>query len=205
MKYLYKNGIASVVCRIKLLDTSSTTGGGKTGLDHTSAGLRIAAIADNEAATTAYTSAGSTVETITTLGTFAAPTATKCRFKEVDATSHPGLYEIQLADARWAVSGARSVIVTVQATGAAPVDAEVQLQGVVLGSDGLDGIAITAPAGVASTFREMVVQTWRRYFKKADRDTGAGTLKTYADDGSTVLTTQTISDVGDTQTVGSAS
>jgi hypothetical protein len=116
-----------VILRVKLLDTTSTTGGGKTGLTSTSSGLIISTIADVEATATAYTAAGSTIESITTLGTFAAPTATKCRFKEVDSTNHKGLYEIQIADARWAVSNARSVIVSIQCTGAAEVDAEVQL------------------------------------------------------------------------------
>jgi predicted DNA-binding ArsR family transcriptional regulator len=75
--------------------------------------LRISTICDNEATATAYTVAGSTIETITTLGTYAAPTATKCRFKEVDATNHPGVYEIQLAAARVAVSGAKELIISV--------------------------------------------------------------------------------------------
>lgn len=128
MKLSYKNGVVSVILRVKVMDSTSSTGGAKTGLTSASSGLIISTIADNEATATAYTVAGSTIESITTLGTFAAPTATKCRFKEVDATNHPGLYEIQIADARWAVSSARSVIVTVSgATGAAQVDAEIQL------------------------------------------------------------------------------
>lgn len=128
MKLAYKNGVTSVVLRVKIMDSTSTTGGAKTGLTNASAGLIISTIADNEATATAYTAAGSTIDSITTLGTFAAPTAGHCRFKEVDATNHPGVYEIQIADARWAVSGARSVIITVSgATGAAQVDAEVQL------------------------------------------------------------------------------
>jgi hypothetical protein len=126
-KVIYKNGVASVILRVLLLDNTSTTGAGKTGLTFSSGGLIISTIADNEATATTYTAAGSTTETITTLGTFAAPTATKCRFKEVDATNHPGLYEIQIADARWAVASARSIIVSVQATGVVPVFAEVQL------------------------------------------------------------------------------
>ena len=128
-KVNFKNGRTSVILRVKILDSTSTTGAAKTGLTSASSGLIISTIADLEATATAYTAAGSTIETITTLGTFAAPTATKCRFKEVDATNHPGLYEIQIADARWAVSNANSVIVTVSgATGAAQVDAEIQLE-----------------------------------------------------------------------------
>jgi len=133
-KLTIKNGTTSVILRVKVLDSSATDGSGLTGLDHTSSGLIISTIADNEATATAYTVAGSTIETIATLGTFAAPTATKCRFKEVDSTNHPGLYEIQIADARWAVSGATSLIITVSgATNAAEVDAELQLPAADLG------------------------------------------------------------------------
>lgn len=128
MKLAVKNGVTSLILRLKILDTSVTTGAGKTGLSHSSSGLIISTIADNEATATAYTQAASNVETITTLGTFAAPTSGKCRFKEVDATNHPGIYEIQIANARWAVSNTRSVIVSVSGvSGAAQVDAEIQL------------------------------------------------------------------------------
>ncbi len=125
----YKNGIASVILRIKILDSTSTSGAGKTGLTSSSSGLIISTIADVEAAATVYAQSVSNIETITTLGTFVAPTASKCRFKEVDATNHPGIYEIQIADARWAVSNARSVIVSVSGvSGIAQVDAEIQLE-----------------------------------------------------------------------------
>jgi hypothetical protein len=72
-----------------------------------------------------------------------------------------------------------------------------------LASDGLDSVSTTAPAGVASNFREMVVQTWRRWFKKSTLT--ATQLKTLADDGTTVVTTQTVSDDLTTQTQGAAS
>lgn len=124
-----RNGAVSNVLRLKILDSSSTVGAGLTGLTSASSGLIIATIADNEATATAYTVAGSTIESITTLGTFAAPTATKCRFKEVDATNHKGLYELQIADARFAVSGAKALIISLLgATNAAQVDLELDLQ-----------------------------------------------------------------------------
>lgn len=113
MSYPVKNGQTSVVLRFKLLDSSSTTGAGLTGLSSASSGLIISTIADNEASATAYTVAGSTVESITTLGTYAAPTATKCRFKELDSTNHKGVYEFQFADARFAVSSAKSLLISV--------------------------------------------------------------------------------------------
>ena len=106
----------------------ATTGDGLTGLSSASSGLIISTIADNEATATAYTVAGSTIETITTLGTFAAPTATKCRFKEVDATNHQGLYEFQFADARYSVASAKRLVISVSgATNLLDSDYEIQL------------------------------------------------------------------------------
>lgn len=118
-----------MVLRVKLRDSSVTTGAGLTGLTSASTGLVISTIADNEASATAYTVAGSTIETITTLGTYAAPTATKCRFKEVDATNHPGLYELQIADARFAVASAKSLTISLSgATNLAQCDVVVPLR-----------------------------------------------------------------------------
>ena len=124
----YKHDQDSIILRVKILDSAATTGAGKTGLTNVSSGLIISTIADNEATATAYTVAGSMVETIATLGTYAAPTATKCRFKEVDATNHKGVYEIQIADARFAVVSAKSILVSVSgATDAAECDALIPL------------------------------------------------------------------------------
>lgn len=124
----YVLGQGSVVLRVKILNSSLSTGAGLTGLTSASAGLIISTIADNEAAATPYTQAGGTIETIATLGTYAAPTATKCRFKEVDATNHPGVYEIHLADARYAVTSAKSLLVSISgAANCAQTDALVPL------------------------------------------------------------------------------
>ncbi len=70
-----------------------------------------------------------------------------------------------------------------------------------LASDGLNTIATTEPSGVASNFREMLVQTWRRFFKKCTQDTT--TIKTYKDNG-ILNTTQIITTVGGVTTVGDA-
>jgi len=72
-----------------------------------------------------------------------------------------------------------------------------------LGASGLDAIATTVATTVATTFPEMVTQTWRRLYKKATMTTTH--IKTYADDGTTVITTQAVSDDGTTQTQGAAS
>ena len=125
----YKRGQGSIVLRVKILNSSVSTGAGLTGLTSTSTGMIISTIADNEATATAYTVAASNVETITTLGTYAAPTSGKCRFKEVDATNHKGVYEIQIADARFNVSSAKSLLVSVAgATNAAETDVVIPLR-----------------------------------------------------------------------------
>lgn len=72
--------------------------------------------------------------------------------------------------------------------------------GVVLDATGLDAIPVTAPAGVAATFREMIVQTWRRFFKRVTKD--ATNIKTYADNGTSVVTTQAYTSAGGTDDIG---
>lgn len=74
-----------------------------------------------------------------------------------------------------------------------------------LAAAGLDAIPTTAPSGTASTFREMIVATWRWFYKKTEKNTTAGTITTYADDNSTALTTQTYTETSTAQTKNSAS
>lgn len=113
MLYQYANGLTSVILRLKIRDATSILDAGLTGLTSASAGLIISTICDNELAATVYTQAGGTIEAVTTIGTYAAPTATKCRFKLVDNTNHPGLYELQFADARFAVTNAKELQITI--------------------------------------------------------------------------------------------
>ncbi len=127
MKQTFKRGRTSNIIRVFLQDSAQTDGRGKTGLLFSSTGLIISTIADVEAAATNYTAAGSTTETITTLGTYSAPTATKCRFKEVDSTNQPGVYEVHFADARFNITSSRSLGIMITATGIAACPAEIQL------------------------------------------------------------------------------
>jgi methyl-accepting chemotaxis protein len=125
-----KNGITSVITRVKILDSSSTTGEGLSGLTSGSSGLVISTIADNEATPISYAVDSAEVQDIPTLGTYIAPGTGKCRFEEVNAANHKGLYEIQLADARWNVTNAKSLIISVYgASNVSPIDAEYQLLG----------------------------------------------------------------------------
>ncbi len=76
--------------------------------------------------------------------------------------------------------------------------------GFILGATGLDSIPVTAPAGVASTFREMIVQGWRRMFKRTRYNKATGNIETYADNGTTVLTTQPVTADDSVEDVGAA-
>jgi len=157
-KLLFKHSETSYgKFRVFIQDTTSAVGAGLTGLTFSTSGLSIHTIADNEASVTSYTAAGSTIETITTIGTFAAPTATKCRFKEIDSTNLPGWYEIQIADARWAVSGARAVQARVAVTGGfcAPVEIQLALFDVNDSTVQLDDLASYIDTEVAAIYNRI--------------------------------------------------
>ena len=120
---------------------------------------------------------------------------------EVDSTNLKGIYRLDLPDAICAV-GEENVIVTLTESNARTVVIHIQLQNQ-LSAAGLDIITVTEPTGVATTFRGMMVQVWRRFYKKVTLT--ATQLKTLKDDGSTVVTTQTVSDDQTTETQGAAS
>lgn len=149
----YTRGQTSIIVRVKIFDSSSTTGDGLTGLTKNSAGLRIAAIADNEATTTAYTSAAGEIEDIATLGTYVAPTTGKCRFKEVDAVNHKGIYELQLEDSRFAVAGATYLLISIAgATDAADTDVVIPLTVVDPFATNFNATALAAESSVALVY-----------------------------------------------------
>lgn len=113
---------------VLIQDSSSTLGAGLTGLTNTSAGLIISTICDNEASPVSYTATGSTIQDITTIGTYSAPSASNCRFKQVSSGFNPGMYQLQLADARFAVASAKRLYVSISgATNAVPCHLEIDL------------------------------------------------------------------------------
>ena len=91
-------GSLSNIFTVFIPDNSSTTGAGLTGLSSSSTNLQVSVRRELSSTVTVYKQSASNIESITTLGTFAAPTASKCRFKEIDNASLKGWYEIQLAD-----------------------------------------------------------------------------------------------------------
>lgn len=181
----------SISNRLRFTLKNSSTGVGLTGLTFSSTGLIISTIADNEATATAYTVAGSTIETITTLGTFATPTATKCRFKEVDATNHPGLYEFQFANARFAVANSKRLIVSVSgATSLLGADYQINLQAFIDAADTLldRDMALGTDSGTNSG---SVGRTVRQAFRvlRNKITTAAGVLTVFKEDDSTLTWT----------------
>lgn len=111
MLLAYKRGQQSIILRIKILDSSASDGSGLIGLTSSSSGLLISTIADNESTAVVYS--GSNIETITTLGTFSAPSSGKVGFKEVDSTNHKGIYELQIVNSRFAVTSAKSLLISI--------------------------------------------------------------------------------------------
>jgi len=77
--------------------------------------------------------------------------------------------------------------------------------GYALSATGLDAIAVTDPGAPAShsSIPKMVVALWRHHYKKTTLT--ATQLKHFADDGTTVNATATVSDDGTTQTKGASS
>lgn len=111
------NGWQNGILRCVLMDNTSSTGGALVGLTPASPGLLISTIADVEAVPTPYSAASATIATIATLGVYGAPAAGTCRFQQVDATNHPGLYELQFLNSRFSVGNASHLIVTIAAPG----------------------------------------------------------------------------------------
>lgn len=74
-----------------------------------------------------------------------------------------------------------------------------------LAAAGLDLITATRPSGVSSIFPQMIVSLFYREYGKTVYDSNANTLKTYAANGTTVVTTQTATSSGGIDTQGEAS
>lgn len=130
---------------------NSSTGLGLTGLTNASSSLQISAIRELSSTVTTYTSAGSTIQTISTLGTFVQPTAGNIRFQQVDATNFPGLYEIQPLDTLFSTSdGSRFIdFVVFGPTNCTPTTYRFELESVNF-QDGIAGGMTALPQAAAS-------------------------------------------------------
>jgi hypothetical protein len=117
---IIKKGATSQSVYVEILDSTSTTGGRKTGLVFNTSGL------------TAYYARNGGAATAITLATLAAANSawSSGGFKEVDAANMPGVYRLDIPDAAVA-SGSESVVVTLKGvTGMAQVSLEVQLSAI---------------------------------------------------------------------------
>jgi hypothetical protein len=116
VKLVRKAGDTSNILQIFIADSSSTTGGGLTGLVFNSGSLTAYYHRDTDTTATAMTLVTMTVGTFTSLG-----------FKEIDATHMPGWYQFCPPDAALA-AGAKSVAFHLQgASNMAPLPIEIQL------------------------------------------------------------------------------
>ncbi len=93
-------------------------------------------------------------------------------------------------------AGVKADAVTKIQTGLATPTNITAASGVALSASGLNAITATVPSAVATTFPAMVVQLWWRFFGKTVKATSGTTVKTYASDGATLITTQTFADDG---------
>jgi len=115
-----KKGAKSQSIQFVVLDSTSTTGGRKTGLAYNTSSL------------TAYYTRNGGSPTAITLATLAAANSawSSGGFKELDATNKPGWYRLDLPDAAVA-TGADSVGLCIRgATGMVQVDIEIQLEAI---------------------------------------------------------------------------
>lgn len=119
MKLQKVAGATSEIWQIFIRDSSSTTGGGLTGLTNASAGLTAYYHRDTDTTATAISLVSMTVGTFTSSG-----------FKEIDATNMPGWYQFCPPNAAIA-AGAKSCAFHLKgATNMAPLPIEVQLTAV---------------------------------------------------------------------------
>lgn len=94
MSILIERGETSIIRAIFIGDDSSASGAGKTGIVYNSSGIACHYWYPGVSGETAIT-----LEDISTLGTYSAPTSNAhMRIKQIDATNFPGYYEIQIHD-----------------------------------------------------------------------------------------------------------
>lgn len=161
-----KKGITSQILHIFIQDSSSTTGAGLTALAFDTASLACRYI--NAGGTL---SGAITLQTITTLGTYEAPTAnTNMRFKEVSSASpSQGVYEIHIHNDWMNLTGGSLVIMLAGATNMAQFRLEIDLQA---------DVNITHVAGTAQTAGDLAAM-----ITAVDDlvDTEVGAIKTKTD------------------------
>lgn len=143
---------ASNIVHVFLTDSGATTGAGKAGLAYNTSGLIITLMRPGASAPTIYKVADSNVEDITTIGSYQAPSASKIRFREIDATNLPGWYEIHLPDGAipgTGIAGAQLACHVYGASGLRPETIQI-LVGLPLIGSGANQIAVDGSGRAAA-------------------------------------------------------
>jgi hypothetical protein len=181
MKFTRKRGSTSNIFDLFISDS---LGAGKTGLTSSSAGLIVAVKRELVSAYTVYAQASSNIETITTIGTFAAPTSSKCRFKEIDATNAAGMYQVMIADAIFDNGDASRFVTGIVwgASGMNPCPFEIQLDAFDLNNSEAEP-GQGAPPATAHWVTKLgyMYKAWRNRSTQTSSD-----YKLYNDDATTV-------------------
>lgn len=102
MKEIIAQNRTGVICHVFLPDATNDDNSGRTGLTNATANLSIVVMRPGDAAPTVYS--GANIETITTIGTWVAPTAGRVRIREISAANMPGWYELQFENALFATT-----------------------------------------------------------------------------------------------------
>lgn len=179
-------GQTSVLLRVFIGNSSVTTGAGLTGLAFGTASLIAYYIKDSDATATAITLVTATVGTWTSGG-----------FKEVDATHMPGVYELGLPNAMIPATGPAKV--TLFLSGATnmqntPVFIDVE------SGDAFAALTTTtyaqpsAALATPATLKDMI--RWIAMLARNQIKQTATTQTLLADDGTTTVSTATVSDDG---------
>lgn len=136
-KLTIKAGATSRREYVFILDSTSTTGAGKTGLTSGSGGLKAYYVRPGANAVSI------SITSVTVTGSY-----TSGGFVEVDPTNMPGVYRIDIPDAVFAASADKAIVMLSGATGMAPVVLEYDL----VAYDPLDTVrlGLTALPNVAS-------------------------------------------------------
>jgi hypothetical protein len=138
---IIRKGTTSQSVYVEVLDSTSTTGGRKTGLVFNTSSL-----------TGYYVRNGGTATAIT-LATLAAANSAWATggFKEVDATNMPGVYRLDVPDAALATGVGDSVVITLKgAAGMVQVSTEIQLGPVDANVKQINDVTVTG-AGTAGS------------------------------------------------------
>jgi len=189
MKVILERGATSVILHVEIMDTSSTTGGRKTAMTYATSGLACSKIRPGEAVVT-----GVTFEDITTLGTYQAPTSNAhIRFKKIDDTNWPGLYEIHLHNDWLDVTNSRRGVsfVLFGAANMMQTPVEIELTGANLNTNQLPADSLDLITIDGKTFRAAL-----RYIAATtggvSSGAGTGTEEFKGLDGSTVRVSATM-------------